>query len=179
VAKIGAAAAIVVAVVGLGGTFLSGDKSSDPKATASVTGPSPTPSPELAVTLNAIPKGRIAGAGDELTGTITGQGLNQMVWLYSERLEDRDGPVKVRDVFAKIGPCDVTGKTWICSNVAVGPKDNGQGTYRVWVTVVDDRQALQNVKDLRYRKGDIGQDPSDLAPRHIADAFDYQDVSRQ
>lgn len=99
----------------------------------------------LNVTINRLPDGIIEYPYQTLSGTVTGLQPGQMVWTFSQ-FASSDDPNNATKFYPDTGPCEVNEArhTWVCPKMVIGdPGSAGVGTYKIWVSVVSDEDALK------------------------------------
>lgn len=132
-------AAIIAAVIGLGGIFLG-------RVTAPAPGTSNSSQGATSVTINSPVNGDISYQ-DSYSGNVANLRPGQLVWTFNQPV-GQTGPGE--SVFPNSGPCAVnySNHTWICRDLYVGTFKDSR-TYMVCAAVISTSEALQIVNQLR------------------------------
>ena len=133
-----------------------------------------TATPSLGVSITS-PTYQISPVGEVFSGQVEGLGPGQTIWLFSKQLTNPSGPTSAGVLVVNQGPCDITGTAWTCPDVGIGgnhPKDNG--SYQVWVAVVDPSQARELQDDIAHHSSVIQGDE----PPHADGGIDSENVTR-
>jgi hypothetical protein len=125
-------------------------------------------------------KGPITGDGDTFTGSVTGLGINQTVWIFAQVIQFSDPKAAGRTLDPALtmetGPCDITGNRWKCTNVWSSVSSPAfDGDYKIWAAVLDTQDARLVVQKRKDNGGVIGG----TEPPHVGTAADSQLVQRR
>ncbi len=160
-------ATVIAAIIGAGAGFLGGYLPQKNQGTTTAT-------PSLGVSITS-PTYQISPVGEVFSGQVEGLGPGQTIWLFSKQLTNPSGPTSAGVLVVNQGPCDITGTAWTCPDVGIGgnhPKDNG--SYQVWVAVVDPSQARELQDDIAHHSSVIQGDE----PPHADGGIDSENVTR-
>jgi hypothetical protein len=125
------------------------------------------------------PKHRVPPDGEAFSGQVKGLKPGQTIWLFSKQVADSVGkPFNSGAILINKDHCDVVESAWSCPPMRVGgPAPRNNGTYRVWVTVVEPRQARQLLRDVVENQA-ILRDDANEPPYSGEGGIDSKDVLR-
>jgi hypothetical protein len=142
VARIAATVSILTTIVtGAVAVYLGTHRTDREQSTAS-------PTDKLFVSIDPIEGGAIDFPYQALSGHVRGLRAGESVWTFS-RFASAQDKNRAKRFYPNNGPCRVNfdEATWLCPDMTLGDPD-ATGTYEIWVTVVNDAQALEIVKKI-------------------------------